>query len=65
MVKGQGNLMCCSPWGCEESDTTGQLNNSHPERCKVISHCDFDLLFPDWLVAMSIFPYTYWPFVIF
>ena len=19
---GQGNLVCCSPWGCKESDTT-------------------------------------------
>ena len=23
---GQGSLMCCSPQGCEESDTTEQLN---------------------------------------
>ena len=23
---GQGNLMCCSPWGRTESDTTEQLN---------------------------------------
>ena len=23
---GQGNLMCCSPWGRKESDTTEQLN---------------------------------------
>ena len=22
----QGNLACCSPWGCKESDTTEQLN---------------------------------------
>ena len=20
--EGKGNLVCCSPWGCEESDTT-------------------------------------------
>ena len=20
--EGQGSLVCCSPWGCEESDTT-------------------------------------------
>ena len=25
--EGQGGLACCSPWDCEESDTTGQLNN--------------------------------------
>ena len=23
---GQGGLVCCSPWGCKESDTTEQLN---------------------------------------
>ena len=23
---GQGSLSCCSPWGCEELDTTEQLN---------------------------------------
>ena len=25
--EGQGSLMCCSPWGCKELDTTEQLNN--------------------------------------
>ena len=24
--EGQGSLMCCSPWGCKESDTTEPLN---------------------------------------
>ena len=23
---GQGSLVCCSPWGLKESDTTEQLN---------------------------------------
>ena len=23
---GQGNLVCCSPWGCKELDTTERLN---------------------------------------
>ena len=23
---GQGSLVCCSPWGCKELDTTGWLN---------------------------------------
>ena len=27
--EGQGGLACCSPWGCKESDTTGQLNNNN------------------------------------
>ena len=26
--EGQGGLVCCSPWGHKESDTTGQLNNN-------------------------------------
>ena len=26
--EGQGGLKCCSPWSHEESDMTGQLNNS-------------------------------------
>ena len=25
---GQGGLMCCSPWGHKESDTTEQLNSN-------------------------------------
>ena len=24
--EGQGSLVCCSPWGCKEVDTTEQLN---------------------------------------
>ena len=24
--KGQRSLVCCSPWGCKESDMTEQLN---------------------------------------
>ena len=27
---GQGNLVCCSPWGRKESDMTGQLNWTLP-----------------------------------
>ena len=26
--EGQGSLVCCSPWGRKESDTTGRLDNS-------------------------------------
>ena len=25
--EGQGNLACCSPWGCKELDTNEELNN--------------------------------------
>ena len=30
--EGRGGLLCCSPWGHKESDTTGQLNNSSSSR---------------------------------
>ena len=26
--EGQGSLVCYSPWGCKESDTTERLNNN-------------------------------------
>ena len=28
-VEGQGGLVCCSPWGRKESDTTGRQNNNN------------------------------------
>ena len=27
MVKDRDALVCCSPWGCKESDTTEPVNN--------------------------------------
>ena len=27
--EGQGSLMCCSPWGCKELDTSWQLNSNN------------------------------------
>ena len=27
--EGQGNLVCCSPWGCKDLDTTERWNNSN------------------------------------
>ena len=27
--EGQRSLVCCSPWGLKESDTTGKLNNNY------------------------------------
>ena len=29
--EGQGSLLCCSPWGVKESDTTERLNNNKTE----------------------------------
>ena len=31
--EGQGSLVCCSPWGCKESDTTEQWTTSAPTLC--------------------------------
>ena len=34
--EGQGSLVCCSAWGCKESDTTERLNNNtKAQRAKV------------------------------
>ena len=33
--EGQGSLICCSPWGCKESDTTERLNNNKNNRSEV------------------------------
>ena len=27
--EGQGDLACCSPWGCKESDVTERLNKNN------------------------------------
>ena len=32
--EGHGSLACCSPWGCEESDMTEQLNNDRRQGWK-------------------------------
>ena len=31
----QGSLVCCSPWGCEELDTTEQLNSNNQQKHNV------------------------------
>ena len=43
---GQGGMVCCSPCGCKESDTTEWLNNN---KCQI----GFSLLFKDELVWFS------------
>ena len=40
--EGQGSLVCCSPWGCKESDTSQWLNNNRKSILK---------LFIDWLIS--------------
>ena len=37
--EGQGGLACFSPWGCSQSDTTGQLNNNNKIHIRVHSWC--------------------------
>ena len=37
--EGQGSLVCCSPWGCKELDTTKRLNNKN---------CHFEQLQKEW-----------------
>ena len=38
--EGQGSLACCSAWGCEESDTTWQLNNKNYHVCAIFTAAD-------------------------
>ena len=38
--EGWGSVVCCSPWGCKELDTTEQLNNSnHSYNKKLTDSC--------------------------
>ena len=57
----QGSLVCCSPWGCKESDTTWQLNkNTAVSSFSLLLKCNSFLevsaestLFGLWLQAAS------------
>ena len=35
--EGQGSLMCCSPWGRKESDTTERLNSNKNHHAPLLS----------------------------
>ena len=35
--EGQGSLVCCSPWGCKESNVTERLNNNIMGWCPSLS----------------------------
>ena len=37
---GQGNLACCSPWGCKELDTTERLKWTEMRNCLYIRDID-------------------------
>ena len=34
--EGQRSLVCCSPWGCKELDSTEQLNNIKMMSCSYL-----------------------------
>ena len=36
--EGQGSLVCCSPWGHKEPDTTEQLNKEQQIHCLQETH---------------------------
>ena len=38
----QGGLVCCSPWGCKESDTTERLNWTDTLPCNFLWSCCFN-----------------------
>ena len=45
---GQGSLVCCSPWGHKESETTERLNSNNKEKGKPqfqLAHCFQSLFF--------------------
>ena len=36
--EGQGSLVCCSPWGCKESDMTEQCTATKPPHTHTHTH---------------------------
>ena len=51
-AEGQGSLVCCSPWGRKESDTTERLNNKNKKlhlKEKQSFHWEFHNDFYYWL----------------
>ena len=36
IVEGQGSLVCCSPWGCKESDMTERLNKEYESEVNML-----------------------------
>ena len=48
----EGILMCCSPWGCKESNTTEQLSNHRNNNSKNKVQLQFQLLLTEWLLLI-------------
>ena len=56
--EGQGSLVCCSPWGCKESDSTEQLKNNNFIFMFHMCISDFYFL-PDSFGIDSLLQYSY------
>ena len=59
--EGQGSLVCCSPWGRKESDTTEQLNNNHIYTFIFLGACIFKLEHIHTKISTSKMKYIKWP----
>ena len=55
--EGQGSLVCCSPWGCKESDLTERLNDNHKIKNMIlfsnIFHCPAFKSYIWWLYCLE------------
>ena len=49
----QGSLMCCSPWGHKESDTTERLNWTEPN-IWLVTQTDLDKCIKGWNIYLTI-----------
>ena len=58
---GQGSLVCGSPWGCKELDTTQQLNNNNNKIKTQEKFLPLSLLLPSQLLLLTLFGSSSWP----
>ena len=60
--EGQGSVVCCSPWGHKESDTTEQWNNNnHTYTFIFLCACIFKLEHIHTKISASRTKYIKWP----
>ena len=52
--EGQGNLVCCSPWGCKESDMTERLNNNKVEHIYEYPHPVLVLIYYRFMIIIKL-----------
>ena len=53
--EGQGSLVCCSPWGCKESDMIYRLNNNNLQSISKIQPFSISPLLPLFFKPLSSF----------